>query len=365
MTSAVGPQHPSPAHLCPLHTFPRAWDWAHPAPCPGRAAAGRRALSVCFSLGNCNLNCLEGLKDSGWCYSRGKKKKIWVFDVVGLPRSVRKSTREILLEFPCWTGAQEQQILVFCRWLSLSLAPERGNPIWLWSRWDLSSLLSRPLWFSGTGPTYPVDKQSQRGRIWQLPTGRSRMALQNPSWRILEEFMWVNQWFHRAGKLNLTPATGGSLPAPPALPTAQVECFTHRSTLGGGIAWEQCRAPCRINSEESLPGRNLALDVHTQLSSSSLSSFSKLTLIYLLQPQHSPSRSCKSDIPAFFEMGVLAKLWDVWEWAEQAPFVIICINTMLVVICQDPDAVQTAQKRDLIYSKLFNTLGLWLQMFWF
>lgn len=56
------------------------------------------------------------------------------------------------------------------------------------------------------------------------------------------------------------------------------------------------------------PGRNLGLDVHTQLSSSSLSSFSKLTLIYLPQPQLSPCRSCKSDIPAFFKMGILAKL---------------------------------------------------------
>lgn len=65
MTSAVGPQHPSPAHLCPLHTFPRAWDWAHPAPCPGKAAAGRRELSVCCSGGNCSLNCLEGLKGFG------------------------------------------------------------------------------------------------------------------------------------------------------------------------------------------------------------------------------------------------------------------------------------------------------------
>lgn len=185
--------------------------------------------------------------------------------------------------------------------------------------------------------------------------------------------MWVNQWFHTAEKLNLKPKTDESL----AAPGKHLLLFRqHRLNASSADPLREEALPGN-NSEHPVgliqrslflgqgryPDRNLGLDVHTQLSSSWLSSFSKLTLIYLLQPQLSPCRSFKSDIPVFFEMGILAKLLDVQKWAEQAPFGIICINTMLVVICQDLDAVQTTQKWDLLYCELFNPLGLGHQMF--
>lgn len=47
---------------------------------------------------------------------------------------------------------------------------------------------------------------------------------------------------------------------------------------------------------------------------------------------------------------------------EQAPFVIICINVMLVVICQNHvvlDAVQ--QKQDPLYPEVYNPLELGLK----
>jgi len=49
MTSAVGPHHPSVAHLCPAHTLPHASDWAQMT-CYARKAAAGRTSAECLML---------------------------------------------------------------------------------------------------------------------------------------------------------------------------------------------------------------------------------------------------------------------------------------------------------------------------
>lgn len=130
--------------------------------------------------------------------------------------------------------------------------------------------------------------------------------------------MWGNLLFHTAEKLILKPKTDESLPAPGKdLLLFQQHRLNASST---DLLWDEAllgdnsEHPVGLIQRSLFLGQdhyldeNLGLDVHSQLSSLWLYSFSKLTLIYLLQPQLSPSRNFKSDIPIFFEMGVLAEL---------------------------------------------------------
>lgn len=100
------------------------------------------------------------------------EKFCWSFPVELRPRSSRSWVFFLQVAFS-EPGSSNVEIPSGCA----------AGGVWAHSFPDLILLqFPSPFWLSGTGPIYPWDKQSQRGRICQLPTERTRMALQNPLW---------------------------------------------------------------------------------------------------------------------------------------------------------------------------------------
>lgn len=102
MTSAVGPHHPSAAHLCAVCALPHPWDSAHMLHCAQKAAAERRSEGS--GLGGQlkpKATCKPG--DLGWCVNSGgglgKNYKILKAFNLRLPRNIHTDHKGIWFAF--------------------------------------------------------------------------------------------------------------------------------------------------------------------------------------------------------------------------------------------------------------------------